>query len=393
MVMTNNEMERILALSDLDLDYTNFNNNFSDLARLAAKIAGTDISLISVIDNYTQWVISNYGMDSGPVSREDTICQYTIAEEQYFEVPDLSLDARFSDKDFVTSTLNLRYYFGVPINVQGQNIGSLCVIDNKPKKLSPEKIELLKIIAAEIVNRLKALKLIEALKYKVEETKSTQNKVIHDIRGPLSGIIGLAEYMSAQGQNNKINDVLDMISLIHKSGNSILELADEILSNEVKQMTNKGLTLTSFKEKLYQLYTPQAKNKNIDFEINILTSAEVKLPAKSKLLQIAGNLISNAIKFTPSNGYIKVQLNVEKETDTSLLNIVVSDNGIGIDKETIKLILSSKHYSGSGTDGEKGFGFGLQLVLHLVQTLEGKLLISKGQSGIGTEFKVALPIT
>jgi signal transduction histidine kinase len=392
MVMTNNEMERILALSDLDLDYTNFNNNFSDLARLAAKIAGTDISLVSIIDTYTQWVISNYGLDSGPVNREDTICQYTIAEEHYFEVPDLSLDARFADKDFVTSTLNLRYYFGLPINVQGQNIGSLCVIDNKPKKLSPEKIELLKIIATEIVNRLKALKLIEALKYKVEETKSTQNKVIHDIRGPLSGIVGLAEYMSAQGQSNKINDVLDMISLIHKSGNSILELADEILSSEVRKMTNEGLTLTSFKEKLYQLYTPQAKNKNIHLEIDSLTTTELKLPAKSKLLQIAGNLISNAIKFTPSNGDIKVKLSVEEGNDTSFLNIVVTDNGIGIDEETIKLILSSKHSSGSGTDGEKGFGFGLQLVLHLIQSLEGKLNISSGQSGSGTEFMVELPI-
>ncbi|MES2477646.1 MAG: GAF domain-containing sensor histidine kinase [Bacteroidota bacterium] len=391
--MTNNEMERILALSDLDLDYTNFNNNFSDLARLAAKIAGTEISLVSIIDTYTQWVISNYGMDSGPVNREDTICQYTIAEEHYFEIPDLSLDARFADKDFVTSTLNLRYYFGLPINVQGQNIGSLCVIDNKPKKLSPEKIELLKIIATEIVNRLKALKLIEALKYKVEETTSTQNKVIHDIRGPLSGIVGLAEYMSTQGQSNKINDVLDMISLIHKSGNSILELADEILSSEVKKMTNEGLTLSSFKEKLYQLYTPQAKNKNIHLEINNLTTTEVKLPAKSKLLQIAGNLISNAIKFTPSNGGIKVQLSVEMRNDTSFLNIVVTDNGIGIDEQTIKLILSSKHSSGSGTEGEKGFGFGLQLVLHLIQSLEGTLNISKGRSGSGTEFKVELPIT
>lgn len=392
MVMTNNEMERILALSDLDLDYTNFNNNFSDLARLAAKIAGTDISLISIIDTYTQWLISNYGMESGPVNREDTICQYTIAEEHYFEVPDLYLDARFADKDFVTSTLNLRYYFGLPINVQGQNIGTLCVIDDKPKKLSPEKIELLKIIATEIVNRLKALKLIESLKYKVEETKSTQNKVIHDIRGPLSGIVGLAEYMSVQGRNNKIDDILDMISLIHKSGNSILELADEILSSEVRKMTNEGLTLTSFKEKLYQLYTPQAKNKNIHLEINDLTNTDVKLPAKSKLLQIAGNLISNAIKFTAHDGHIRVQLSIEVSNNISFLNIIVTDNGIGIDEETIKLILSSKHSSGSGTDGEKGFGLGLQLVLHLIRSLKGKLNISNSQSGNGTEFKVELPV-
>lgn len=67
----------------------------------------------------------------------------------------------------------------------------------------PEKEELLRIIADEIVNRLKAYKAIEGLRNRVKEVQATQNKVVHDIRGPLGGIIGLTEIISEQGKENK----------------------------------------------------------------------------------------------------------------------------------------------------------------------------------------------
>lgn len=394
MVIPNNEMERVIAVSDLNLDYSNFKNNFSDLARLAAKIAGTDISLISVIDTYTQWIISNHGFSSDPVNREDTICQYAIMEDGHFEVQDLTKDERFAEKEFVTGAMSLRYYLGVPIQSEGFNIGTLCVIDNKPKSLSPEKIELIKIVTGEVVNRIKALKLIEALQNQVAETNSTQNKVAHDIRGPLSGIVGLAEYMSAKGQNNKIADVLEMVNLIHKSGNSILELADEILSAESKKKTEDvhHLDLNTFSEKLYQLYTPQAKSKNIQLNI-VTTSGSSQTPfVKSKLLQIAGNLISNAIKFTPENGNVDVELGIEELEEKSILNIRVTDNGVGMNQEMIEQILSFQPTSTSGTGGEKGYGFGLKLVQHLIQSLNGTLNISSDDKTKGTTFKVELPI-
>lgn len=387
-------MERILALSDLNIDFSN-HYNFEDLARLAARITGTEVSLVNLIDTYTQWTISNYGLDLKQMPREESVCQYTISEGTQFEVEDLSKDERFSDKFYVTDDPNLRYYFGIPLNISGQNIGALCVLDKTKKNLSPEKIELLQIIGDEIVNRLKALKVIDALKHRVEETKSTQNKVVHDIRGPLSGIVGLAEYMAAQGQNNKINDVLEMVNLIHKSGNSILELADEILSAETKkaQAENDGLTLSRFKEKLHQLYTPQARSKNIQLKITTSTDTEHTIFSKSKLLQITGNLISNAIKFTPTNGEIMVHLGLKIVDDKSQLSICVRDNGIGIDDETITQILSQSQTTTSGTEGEKGYGFGLQLVQHIVHSLNGDLAISRLTESSGSEFKVTLNIS
>jgi len=206
-----NEMDRILSLSDFDLDYSNHHDSFKDLAKLAAKVAGTNISLVNLVDAFTQWSISTHGLEIEQMPREDSVCQYTITTGDHFEVTDLAADSRFKDKFYVVDEPNLRYYFGVPLTTdQGHNLGALCVLDNNYKQtLGPEKIELLKIIAGEIVNRLKTFKVISALKSKLDEANETKKKVAHDIRGPLGGIIGLAQVISEQGRDNQIDEVLE----------------------------------------------------------------------------------------------------------------------------------------------------------------------------------------
>ncbi|SDM64610.1 GAF domain-containing protein [Daejeonella rubra] len=391
-----NEFERVLNLSDFNLDYTNFQDNFKDLAKLAASVAGTPISLVNLIDSFTQWTISSHGFAIEQMPREDSVCQYTIlSNEQPFEVEDLSKDDRFKDKVYVKDEPSLRYYYGIPLQSDGLNIGALCVLDRNVRTLSPEKEELLRIIADEIVNRLKAYKAIESLRNKVKEVEATQNKVVHDIRGPLGGIIGLTEIISEQGKENKLDEVLEFINLIHKSGKSILDLADEILSSE-KRNSNivKGneLELKGFKDNLEKLYIPQAKSKDILLEVKIDPKSEGIPFPKNKLLQISGNLISNAIKFTPPDGKVKVELALEVNDKEKILKIIVSDTGEGMSTEKIDTILKGTASTENGTEGEKGYGFGMQLVKHLVESLNGKLSIRSSQ-GEGTTFEVLLKQT
>lgn len=264
-------------------------------------------------------------------------------------------------------------------------------MDRNIQSLAPEKTELLKIIAEEIVNRLNAYKIIESLRNKVTEVTATQNKVVHDIRGPLAGIIGLAQIISEQGKENNMDEVLEFINMIHKSGNSILELADEILTSENKSVTLKGgeLNLKSFREKLEKLYEPQARTKNIDLTIYISPETDNIPFSKSKLLQITGNLISNAIKFTPNGGYVKVKLTLTLVENSNVLKIIVTDSGSGLEQYQINSILSGDSTTTQGTEGEKGYGFGLALVKHLIDGLKGTLRISSDQNG--ATFEVELP--
>lgn len=386
-----NEQERIFSLAEFDIDYSSMENNFKDLTHLAARIAGTNISLVNLIDSFTQWTVSSYGLQVEQTPREETICQYTITEKDYFEIPDLTTDERFKGKPYVNGPPNLRYYFGIPLTtVNGLNIGSLCVLDKDLRELSPEKIELLKIVADEIVNRLKALKAIDTLKYKLNQAQQTQKKVAHDIRGPIAGIIGLADIVAAQGDNNKLEEVLEFITLIRKSGKSILELADEILTEDKQQvLKNNEFNLLIFKDKLLHLYVPQAKNKNIAFQVNINPKTEHVPFSKNKLLQITGNLISNAIKFTSENGIVSVDLDLILDAGFNTLRIKVKDSGVGLDEQAITDIIQGQLPSQDGTGGEKGYGFGLSLVKHLIESLKGTFKIYS-EPGKGTTFEITL---
>lgn len=388
----NKEFKRVLELSELDLDYSSLDEHFKELSKLAARVAGTDISLVNIIDSYTQWSVSKEGIDLDSMPREDSVCQYTIMKEDHLEIKDLTQDERVNDKFYVTGDPHLKYYFGIPLKTQeGNNIGALCVLDKKEQQLTPEKIELLKIIANEIVSRLESAKQMTELQSKVNELKETHRKVSHDIRGPLSGIIGLSELIKEQGKQNKLEEIMEMMDLINKGGKSILELAEEILNASDDQQPNANeFNLQTFKQKLEQLYLPQAKTKGVRFNVSI-TNNNSEVPfLKNKLIQIVGNLISNAIKFTPKEGQVVVSLELKKGDSGNKLYIRVKDSGVGIDEDQLKMIQKGESESTDGTSGERGYGFGLSLVKHLIDNLKGELTIDS-EVGKGTTFEVVLP--
>ena len=387
-----NELARIMSLSNLDLDFTNLEDSFKDLTLLATKVTGTEISLINIVDSYTQWTIANQGIDLQQMPREDSVCQYTLMSQQPFEVKDMSIDYRFSSKFYVNSPGGLRYYYGLPLQIaKGLNIGALCVLDTQVKALSPEKVELLEIIAQTVVKRLKSIHALEQLNAKLAESNAAKKKAAHDIRGPLAGIVGLSELISDQGAATNVPELMEYISMINKSGLSLLELAEEILSEDQQQaLADNEFNLPLFKEKLLKLYQPQAKVKALDFEVYLEAGNENVPFSKNKLLQIAGNLISNAIKFTPERGKVVVSLGLVLNADEKLLNITVNDTGVGIDADAVERIIIGKAESTPGTQGEKGYGFGLSLVSHLVEALNGKITVSSSP-GSGTRFEVLLP--
>ncbi|MEJ2880565.1 GAF domain-containing sensor histidine kinase [Pedobacter sp. GR22-6] len=390
-----NEMDRIIRLSELDLDYSSLSDNFKDLTHLAARISGTDISLVNIIDSFTQWTVGSHGIDLEQMTREESACQYTIMGDDHFEVPDLSTDQRFQNNFYVKDPISLRYYFGVPLKDKGSdgvNFGALCVLDTKTKSLTPEKVELLKIIADEVVNRLKAYQAIALLKSKVKDANESKKKVAHDIRGPLAGIIGLSQIIAEQGKSANLDEVMDFINLIHKSSQSVLELADEILVDETARNAAAGneFNLAMFADKLHKLYDPQAINKGVVLDVDVVKSVDHIPISKNKLVQIAGNLLSNAIKFTPRNGRIHIVLNVIVQSHQNVLAITVSDSGTGMSQKLIDQILNGTAESSNGTSGEVGYGFGLSLVKHLVDGLKGSMQITS-EPGQGTVFNILIP--
>jgi signal transduction histidine kinase len=397
-VQEKEEFQRILKLAEYDLDYSKDFKDLDDLTKLAAHIVGTEISLINIVGPHTQWSISNYGFDVDQMPREESICNHTIQDDAPFEVPELDKDDRFKEKEYVTSDPNLRYYFGVPLkSIDGHRIGALCVLDTKTRSITPEKVEMFNIIAEEVMRRLEHLKLIKELKMKLDEADEVSRKVSHDIRGPIGGIIGLSQLIKENAEREDLTNIIELIEMINRGGKTVLELADEILSThkEIKQdpiSSSESLALTQLKEKLVDLYKPQAQLKNVSFDVTLTNNEFNENIPKRKLLQIFGNLITNAIKFTDNGGSVHVALQMtEDSVNSGTLHFEVKDTGIGISEEQKNLLLSDKSFSTKGTSNERGFGFGFQLAHHLVQSMNGKLNI-ESEIDKGTTIKVELPV-
>lgn len=386
-VFSKNELNRLFALSELNLDFSDIGINLQDLTTLAAKLSGMEISFVNIIDSVTQWTLAAHGYDLEQMPREESVCQYTILQDDNFEVKDLSEDERFRNRPYVSGAPGFRYYYGIPLSFDNHKLGALCVLDTHLKQISPEKREMLQLIAAEVVQRLRLLKQLHELQESAKEAKQNQHKALHDIRGPLSGIMQLSELIAAQSQQTTIASVLELINMIHTGSKSLLDLADNILGNELKRTTAGGTTsYAQFSDKLHKLYQPQATAKEITLKIEVEAADTIVSLPVNKLLQIVGNLISNALKFTERGGTVSVQI-----TPTELyLEMRVSDTGIGLSAERIEALMNPNTESTGGSEGEQGFGFGLQLVKHLLEQLKGTLSIRS--EGVGAQFTVNIPL-
>lgn len=396
-----NELDRLLALSNLGIDYYEPKQGLNYLTELAAKICGTEISLVNLIDSFTQWSVSSFGIEINQMPREDSVCQYTIHTESNdgFEVKDLSADERFKDKFYVKDAPNLRYYMGVPLtSPEGYNLGTLCVMDSQMMHLSEEVKDLLRLIARQIVDRLRVNNLVANLKNQLKESELCQKKLAHDIRGPIGGIIGLADLILDEEVIPDSKEIMEYSEMIKQSSLSLIDLSKDILTKDFdgKSYRSRDLkegetNLLMLKETISNLLAPQIKVKNINFRVLLDQENQFESFSKLYVLQILGNLLSNSIKFTKAGGIISVLMNLKRIELDLILELIVEDNGIGMSSSKVEEILDDGTSTDEGTRGEIGFGLGLNLVKQLVNQQNGTMeIVSK--LGVGTKFKIEMKV-
>lgn len=386
----NVEFARIKKLSEFDLDYRNLQKEFQSLVELAAHIAGTHISLINLIDSHSQWTVSSYCYKLFEMDREDSICQFTIQSESSVEILRLDKDTRFNDKPYVKDD-GFKYYLGIPLKVRtGENIGALCVIDHEEKNLSEEKKKLLRIVADEIVKKLEYKMKWDSLQDQLDKAIVQRNQIAHDVRGPVGGILGLA--LSAENERLEQREFNMYLEMIKSAASKLLDLTDDILERSKEQPKENYFTLSELKEHLEDLYALPALNKQINFGVVFNQTKNHHSFPRRKLLPISGNIIANAIKFTAPKGNIAVNLDIVDTGDNLSLRIEVKDNGRGIPKEKLQNLREISVGSARGTNDEKGYGLGLQLVIEMVDSIKGTLNI-QSEENKGTTVKIAIPIS
>jgi GAF domain-containing protein len=142
-----NEAQRLRALHQHRILDTAAERVFDDLTRLAAAICETPISLVSLVDRNRQWFKSRVGMQAEQTSRDVAFCAYAILTPETLVVEDVLADARFAGNPLVTEDPNIRFYAGAPLTTtEGHALGTLCVIDTRPRRLSAMQRQALEIL-------------------------------------------------------------------------------------------------------------------------------------------------------------------------------------------------------------------------------------------------------
>ena len=150
-----NEVPRLKILWQYDVLDTVPEEVFDDLTDLAAHICEAPVALISLVDENRQWFKSRVGTSIKETSRDISFCAHAILNDGLLVVSDASKDPRFRDNPQVTGPQKIRFYAGAPlVTPDGHALGTLCVLDRKPRKLRSEQMKALRVLAHHVVSQL-----------------------------------------------------------------------------------------------------------------------------------------------------------------------------------------------------------------------------------------------
>ena len=156
----NNEHNRLAALKALNVLDTQSEESFDRITRLAKYMFNVPIALISLVDEERQWFKSCIGLDVRETPRDISFCGHAILGDEPLVINDALSDSRFADNPLVTQAPNIRFYAGYPIKLPcGERVGTVCIIDIKPRGFSKEDIQSLRDLALITQRELAILKL------------------------------------------------------------------------------------------------------------------------------------------------------------------------------------------------------------------------------------------
>lgn len=218
----------------------------------------------------------------------------------------------------------------------------------------------------------------------------------HEIRTPLNGILGFVDLL--YDKKTLDPDSKKQIEFIKMSGDILLVIINDILdlakieSGEIA-IFKRPFELDKLLELLNDTFSKKIEDKKIKYQYSVDKNVPNTLIGDSiRVSQVLFNLMSNAIKFTPKKGKIKLRIQLENETETNyILKIILKDTGIGIPEDKLEIIFNP--FVQVATDNSRtisGTGLGLTIIKKLITMMHGQIKV-KSQINEGTKFNVILP--
>lgn len=393
-----NETQRLAALKEYDILDSLPESAYDAITRLASQICETPISLITLLDQHRQWFKSNIGLEGQETPRNESFCAHAILDPQTpLIVEDARLDDRFKYNPLTTGDPHIVFYAGIPlVTPAGYPMGTLCVIDRRPKQLSSGQLQSLRDLSQQVVLLLELRKQnLEAHKARTEAIQAREDKarflatMSHEIRNALSPIIGCSGLLAMEVLSSQQKELVDILEF---SSTSLQTLLNDVLDYSKLEAGKVYLEEIVFSpgelvEKIIRIHQPMVQQKNLLLEAFV----SEELPASvlgdpTRLTQIISNLLTNAIKFTPK-GMVRVNLTKQRESDRSItVRFEVMDTGIGMSQDSLKHVFEEFSQATPETSRTyKGTGLGLAIV-DLLLSLHDSRIYVESELGKGTRF-------
>ncbi|WP_375559536.1 ATP-binding protein [Bernardetia sp. OM2101] len=375
-----NENERLKALLNYEIMDTESEKEFDDLVKLASQICESEISLVSLIDSERQWFKAKVGLDALETHRDMAFCAHAILQDDVFEVENALEDERFHDNPLVADKdgLNIRFYAGMPLkNPEGLNLGTLCVIDNKPKKLTEAQKFALKTLGNQVMTQLELRLKFRDLQDEMRKVQTAQRQLIE------------TEKMATLGQlaanvAHEINTPLGAIRSL--ADNSVITM-DEILPRLAAFLQGLSTEKSLVFNKLIE-YSVSAKNNFSSREKRVI---KYNLIEKLEKLQVdnTDTIASFIVELEIYNNPELYEPLLETEDPCYTFKVAHQLSRIAKNNKTIKLatdkaskiIFALKNFSRQSQTGEKA-------IVNINDSIENTLTLYENQFKNGIDLQL-----
>jgi len=397
------EQERLDTLASCGVLDTPPEACFDGLTNLAARLCDTPIALVSLVDETRQWFKSRNGLDVTQTPRDDAFCAHAIHSDEPLIIPDARHDPRTADNPLVTGERGMRFYAGIPLKVStGHRLGTLCVIDTRPREISPAQLADLKTLAEQATAQLELKlrnSLLNSAAKRAERANQSKSAFIanmsHEIRTPLTAIIGYAELIAeAQSNDEARMDPVELGQDICRNSRHLLALVNDVL--DISRIESGRMRIERIPtdaravvRDAVEIVSGMARDKGTELEARFDELPGHVMTDPTRLKQIALNLLGNAVKFT-ERGSVTVRLSYHQADQQLVMR--VKDTGIGMTPAQLERVRSFDAFNQADETIARRFGgtgLGLRISRQLARLMDGDIDIDSA-FGRGSTMTVTL---